>query len=133
MDKDHMLTARIALRPYPPGIGYGSLQLARTRLQRAARLLPGIQRPYYLPKRDTPKQEPQKDKKTAAKEFTAWQSRLPDTHLVVFSDGSKGPDEAVGWGFAIYRDMRKISQGKGRLGLAEVFDGEAVGAWQGLR
>ena len=72
MDKDHMLTARTALRPYPPGIGYSSLQLARTRLQRAARLLPDIPRPCYLPKRYTPKQEPQNDKKTAAKEFAAW-------------------------------------------------------------
>lgn len=96
MDSDQMLTARIALRPYPLGRGYGSLQLARSRLQRAARLLPDIPRPYYLPKRHVPKQEPQKDKKTTAKEFTAWQTKLPDTHLVVFSDGSKGPDEAVG-------------------------------------
>ena len=133
MDNSHMLTARTALRPYLSGRGYGSYQPTRTRLQRAARLLPTIPRPQYLLKRYTFKPDPQKDKKTAAKEFIAWQSKLPDTHLVVFSDGSKGPDEAVGWGFVIYKNGRKIRQGKGRLGLAEVFDGEAVGAWQGLR
>ncbi|KAK2684248.1 hypothetical protein QWA68_016962, partial [Fusarium oxysporum] len=38
----------------------------------------------------------------------------------------------VGWGYAIYRNGKKIHQGKGRLGLAEVFDGEAEGAAHGL-
>lgn len=96
MDNSHMLTARTALRPYLSGRGYGSYQPTRTRLQRAARLLPTIPRPQYLLKRYTFKPDPQKDKKTAAKEFIAWQSKLPDTHLVVFSDRSKGPDKAVG-------------------------------------
>ncbi|KAM5350869.1 hypothetical protein ACJZ2D_017162 [Fusarium nematophilum] len=43
---------------------------------------------------------------------------------------SKG---AVGWGYAIYREGRKIAQGKGRLGIAEVFDGEAEGARNALK
>ena len=33
----------------------------------------------------------------------------------------------------LFRSGRKLYQDKGRLGLADVFDGEAVGAWQGLR
>jgi hypothetical protein len=78
------------------------------------------------------KQEQQKNKKTATKDFAIWQSNLPDTHLIAFSDGSKGPNEAFGGGFAIQRNGRKLNDGKGSLGHAEVFGGEAVGAWRGL-
>jgi len=73
------------------------------------------------------------DKKDAARIFKEWQNNLPDTHLVVFSDGSQDKQGAAGWGYAIYLGKTKISQGKGRLGLAEVFDGEAEGARRGLR
>lgn len=68
-----------------------------------------------------------------AKLFREWQSQLPDTHLVVFSDGSKLLTGAVGWGYAVYQGRRKIKQGKGRLGIAEVFDGEVEGALNSLR
>ncbi|KAK1973786.1 hypothetical protein LZ30DRAFT_550569, partial [Colletotrichum cereale] len=38
-----------------------------------------------------------------------------------------------GYGFVIYRSNRRVAQGCGRLGLAEVFDAEAEGARIGLR
>lgn len=72
-------------------------------------------------------------KEDEAKAFRKWQRQLPDTHVVVFSDGSKLPNGAVGWGYAVYQGRRKISQGRGRLGVAEVFDGEVEGALNGLR
>ena len=51
---------------------------------------------------------------------------------MVYSDGSKSTDGAVGWGYAIYQKCQKTAQGKGRLGIAEVFDGEVEGAHHGL-
>lgn len=52
---------------------------------------------------------------------------LPNTHLVVYSDGSKSEVRAgyQGYGYVIYRGKDKIAQGKGRLGDAEVLDGKA--------
>ncbi|CCF47439.1 reverse transcriptase, partial [Colletotrichum higginsianum] len=44
--------------------------------------------------------------------------------MVVFSDGSRATNGAVGYGFVIYRGSRSVAQGRGRLGLAEVFDAE---------
>ncbi|RYP42590.1 hypothetical protein DL767_000114 [Monosporascus sp. MG133] len=62
-----------------------------------------------------------------------WQKSLPEPHLTVFSDGSKDEQDAAGWGYAAYRNKRKIAQDKGRLGIAEVFDAEVEGARHGLR
>jgi hypothetical protein len=45
----------------------------------------------------------------------------------VYSDGSKNTDGAGGWGYVVHMADGKIADGKGRLGLAEVFDGEAEG------
>ncbi|KAJ2900520.1 hypothetical protein MKZ38_002425 [Zalerion maritima] len=58
--------------------------------------------------------------------FRAWQDNLSsDTHLIVFSDGSKTSTSAVGGGYAIYWAKKKIAQGKGRLGIAEVFEAKS--------
>ncbi|KAK2005706.1 hypothetical protein LZ32DRAFT_499277, partial [Colletotrichum eremochloae] len=52
---------------------------------------------------------------------------------IIYSDSSKDPDGATGFGFVIYRGRKRVAQGCGRLGLAEVFDSEAEGARAGLR
>ncbi len=135
VDKGHPLVHRAARRPFPPGRGYGGLQPARTRLQRAAELLPEFPRPLYIPRQYLPDCGPpteNKSKKEAAEAFKAWLKDLPDIHTVVYTDGSKSTTGAVGWGYAIYRGRKKTMQGKGRLGTAEVFDGEAEGARHGL-
>lgn len=135
VDKEHPLAPRAARRPFPYGRGYGGLQPARTRLQKAAELLPEFPRPTYQPKRYLPNPGPptgNTTKSQAADAFRAWLRSLPDTHIVVYTDGSKLTNGAVGWGYAVYEGRWKIAQGKGRLGIAEVFDGEAEGARHGL-
>ncbi|KAG6997116.1 putative RNA-directed DNA polymerase from transposon BS [Fusarium oxysporum f. sp. conglutinans] len=135
VDTEHPLARRAARRPYPPGRRYGELQPARTRLQLAAELIPEFPRPHYTPRQYLPNRGPptgNKSKKEAAELFRAWLKELPDSRVMVYSDGSKSTNGAVGWGYAIYRNGKKIHQGKGRLGLAEVFDGEAEGATHGL-
>lgn len=71
-------------------------------------------------------------KKERAKSFRAWLNTVPDNDLIVYSDGSKNLTGTVGWGYVIHRDRRKIAEGEGRLGLAEVIDGEAEGTRRGL-
>ncbi|KAK0369583.1 RNA-directed DNA polymerase from transposon x-element [Colletotrichum limetticola] len=72
-------------------------------------------------------------KEEAAKAFERWLKTVPESHSIVFSDGSRATNGAVGYGFVIYRDSKRIAQGCGRLGLAEVFDAEVEGARAGLR
>ncbi|KAF4417974.1 RNA-directed DNA polymerase from transposon X-element [Fusarium acutatum] len=135
VDKEHPLARRAARRPFPPGRRFGELQPARTRLQLAAELIPEFPRPCYIPRQHLPNYGPptgNKSKKEVAQLFRAWLKELPDSHAVVYSDGSISTNGAVGWGYAIYQNRRKIHQGKGRLGLAEVFDGEAEGATHDL-
>ncbi|ODA75784.1 hypothetical protein RJ55_08684 [Drechmeria coniospora] len=136
VDQDHPLVRRISRRRIHRGKRYGGLQQPRTRLQHAAALLPDFTRPVFT--RNEANQAPNGSptygsKADEAKVFRQWQSQLPDTHILVFSDGSKLPTGAVGWGYAIYQGRRKIDQGKGRLGFAELFDGEVEGALNGLR
>jgi ribonuclease HI len=136
VDQNHPLVHRISRRKVRAGKKHGELQQPRTRLQHAALLLPDFPRPRFPQNRaGTTSGGPPAygSKADEAKAFRKWQNQLPDTHIVVFSDGSKLTTDAVGWGFAIYRGRRKIDQGRGRLGIAEVFDGEVEGALQGLR
>lgn len=136
VDQDHPLTHRVARRPFPRDRGYGGFQPARKRIQRAARLLPRTPRPKILPKRHQPPPATLVDKgskEETAKTFRAWLETVSDNDLIVYSDESNGPTGAVGWGYVIYRAGRKVAEGKGRLGLAEVFDGEVEGARYGLR
>lgn len=69
----------------------------------------------------------------SVKAFRKWQCQLPESHVVVLSDGSKLTTGALGWGYAIYQGRKKIRNGKGRLGIAEVFDAEVEGAPHGLQ
>ncbi|KAK2005196.1 hypothetical protein LZ32DRAFT_546561 [Colletotrichum eremochloae] len=57
---------------------------------------------------------------------------VPDSHLIDYLDGSKAPNGATGWGFVIYRSKKRMAHGCDRLGLSEVFGGEAEGARAGL-
>lgn len=50
----------------------------------------------------------------------------------MFSDGSKKGDDTT-WAYSIWRDNQEVTQSTGRLRDAEVFDGEATGARQGLQ
>ncbi|OBS15572.1 hypothetical protein FPOA_13641 [Fusarium poae] len=138
--KDHPLAARAQREMWKKRFHNrrpaGALKPPQTRLQRASMLQATFPRPRQaLGKRLTAAVSVtnNRNKKEAAKEFQQWQKDLPDTHLVAFSDGSQDEKGAVGWGYAIYRDGRKIVQGKGRLGIAEVFDGEAEGARNALK
>ncbi|PWI64413.1 hypothetical protein PCL_10481 [Purpureocillium lilacinum] len=133
---DHPFVRRISRRKVRGGKRYGDLRQPRTRLQHAALLLPDFPRPVFI--HNEAAQAPNSlpacgPKAVEAKAFRQWQSQLSDAHIVVFSDGSKLSTDAVGWGYAIYQGRRKIGQGKGRLGVAEVFDGEVEGALNGLR
>ncbi|CAM1503462.1 Fc.00g082380.m01.CDS01 [Cosmosporella sp. VM-42] len=67
--------------------------------------------------------------KAAAQEISV----TPNDRLIIYSDGCKGLSGAVEWSYVICRAGEKVAQGKGRLGLAEVFDGEVEGARHGLR
>jgi len=60
VNKEHPLVRRAARRPLPPGRHYGDLQPARTRLQRAAELLPEFPRPLYIPKQYPPERGPRR-------------------------------------------------------------------------
>ncbi|RYC79775.1 hypothetical protein BFJ63_vAg17340 [Fusarium oxysporum f. sp. narcissi] len=138
--KDHPLAARAQREMWKKRFHNrrpaGALKPPQTRLQRASMLPETFPRPRQaLGKCLTAAVSVtnNRNKKAAAKEFQQWQKDLPDTHLVAFSDGSQDEKGAVGWGYAIYRDGRKIAQGKGRLGIAEVFDGEAEGARNALK
>ncbi|KAK0367633.1 reverse transcriptase RNaseH, partial [Colletotrichum limetticola] len=81
--------------------------------------------PQYLP--GSQHQIVVQSKAEAAKSFEAWLKTVPESHMLVFSDGSRATNGAVGYGFVIYRDSKRIAQGCGRLGLAEVFDAEVEG------
>jgi hypothetical protein len=92
VDKEHPLARQAARRPFPPGRRYGELQPARTRLQLAAELIPEFPRPRYIPRQYLPDRGPStggKSKREAAEIFRAWVKELPDSHIVVYSDGSK--------------------------------------------
>ncbi|KAK6222517.1 reverse transcriptase [Colletotrichum tabaci] len=125
VDLQHPLVARLSQR--------GRQQ---TRLQRTADLAPKCPRPALIQPQYLPGSQDLivlQSKKEAAKTFQAWLKAVPDSHMVVFSDGSKATNGATGYGFVIYRSNRRVAQGCGRLGLAEVFDAEAEGARIGLR
>ncbi|OHW97429.1 reverse transcriptase RNaseH [Colletotrichum incanum] len=118
------------------GLPPSKVALEGTRLQRAADLVPKCPRPALLQLQYLPGSKDLivlQTKKEAAKAFHAWLRTVPDSHMVVFSDGSRATNGATGYGFVIYRGNRRVAQGCGRLGLAEVFDAEAEGARAGLR
>ena len=106
----------------------------KTRLQRTYLLLPECTRPILTSRSySTPTQRLAKEEE--AVRFKARQQTLTNDSIMVFSDGSMDPNNAVGYGYIAFRGSSNIAivQGKGRLGPAEVIDAEVVGALQGLR
>ena len=74
-----------------------------------------------------------KTKDEAARAFLKWIESRTQADVVVFSDGSK-LEGRTGWGYAVWHDNRFVLRDAGRLHrLAEVYDAEVVGAWEGLR
>lgn len=136
VDERHPLIGRLAPKPVTRGRNTGGLIRARTRMQRAADLLPPFPRPKLLMQQYAPgsRESPTggQSKEDAAKAFRAWLRTLPDTHTVVYSDGSQ-LEGRTGYGYALYRGRHNIRHGCGRLRQAEVFDGEVEGARHGLR
>ncbi|KAK2752250.1 reverse transcriptase [Colletotrichum kahawae] len=118
------------------GLPTAKVALEGTRLQRTAALLPRCPRPLLLqPQYLSGLQDPTagRSKEKAAKAFQDWLKTVPDNHTIIYSDGSKAPNGATGFGFVIYRSNKRIAQGCGRLSVAGVFDGEVEGARAGLR
>lgn len=138
VDKDHPLLSCLQTVPTSQrSVRRRSAPLRpRTRLQHAARLLPDFPRPLltaarYSDGRRTPIVT--QSKEDESERFRLWLGSVPDTHTVVFSDGSK-TGSRVGYGYTIYRAGKPLRiTGCGRLGEAEVFDAEAEGALHGLK
>ncbi|KAJ2970286.1 hypothetical protein NQ176_g8262 [Zarea fungicola] len=72
-------------------------------------------------------------KEETAAEFLRWLRSLPPSTLVVYSDGSLSENGSAGYGYTVHRQNRAVKGGSGRLGSAEVFDAEALGALEGLK
>jgi len=71
-------------------------------------------------------------KANTAEQFKEWWRSLPPEDITVFSDRSeqyKDGQRGVGYGFAVYQQARKISDGLGTIySISHVFDVEAVRA-----
>ena len=142
LDEAHPLVQRTL--PTPATVIYPSIKLKyqrqpsafRTRLRRTNELIPACNRPKLLqqafyPNHDKPLQSASKEE--SADMFRRWIETLPPLTLVVYSDGSKSAEGDVGYGFVVHQNGETALSGSGRLGPAEVFDAEAMGALEGLR
>ena len=141
LDRDHPLTNRVKLKPQTPANlpwtlrnNPRGLPTYQTRLQRAAATI-GLgdpPRPILLLKdlQNAPIQSSSKEDTTKA--FQQWLTTIPHNSIVIYSDGSQ-QDTAVGWGYTIFLGQNYSASGHGRLGLAEVFDAEIIGALKGLQ
>lgn len=107
----------------------------KTRLERTALLIPNVPRPILLKPRHKPATLTLrlKNKEETTAEFLKWLRIVSTETLIVYSDGSQLPDGATGYGYIVQQNNTTICEGSGRLGPAEVFDAEAVGALEGLR
>lgn len=127
LDANHPLTTRVNSRH--------TASKTLTRLQRTAGLLPRAPRPIL---RLDPPLDPSlsptegKTKEEAAKDFLDWLEWLPQETVVIYTDGSKNGNK-VGFGYTVTKTNQTIIEGSGRLGPAEVYDGEVCGALAGLR
>lgn len=137
VDKDHPLTARTHVRTTTRS----NARVRTTRLQRSAALVPEAPRPVLRPPHSSPgcRTDPTlgQVKEEAAIAFKAWQKALSPSDVLVFSDGSEqwwDGKHGVGYGYAIYQNNKKISDGLGTIHeRSHVFDAEAIGAWKGLQ
>lgn len=135
IDAEHPLAKRA-----PPKEKRRANWRAITRLQAAGDLLPIIPRlelraPHFSPgcRRDPTEGL---DKIEAAKRFKDWWKNLSPNDIAIFSDGSERYDKGVkgvGYGYAVYQNRKKLSQGYASISPdSHVFDAEVIGAWEGL-
>jgi ribonuclease HI len=137
VDEGHPLTGRIKNRTLPRS----NARLRTSRLQRTAMLVPEAPRPIIRPPHYSPgcRIDPtlHQKKEEAAADFKEWQQTLPQSDVLVFSDGSEqwnDNNHSVGYGYAIYQGGKKIIDGLGTIHeMSHVFDAEAIGAWKGLQ
>ncbi|KAJ3499512.1 hypothetical protein NLG97_g286 [Lecanicillium saksenae] len=106
-----------------------------TRLRRTDQLLLRCERPLLLAPRSEHSRCPLQtsSKEETAAEFQLWLSSAPSSTLIVYSDGSLSEKGVAGYGYTVHRLNCTTRSGSGRLGPAEVFDAEAVGALEGLK
>ena len=115
--------------------------MAKTKVERAAALLPSVPRPKLRPPHFSTECRTNPtlglDKKKAAEAFNAWWADLPAQDITIFSDGTEryvqDLGKRVGYGYAVYQDKRQIGSGCGAINtLSHVFDAEVIGARTGL-
>lgn len=131
LDAAYPLVARLA----PLKNARSARRHERTNLARIAASLPSFPRPSLVPRRFTGASHlavVDRSKADAAEDYLLWLESAPRSDLIVYSDGSKQEDGAVGWGFAVYYGGLIVYQSYGRLGPVEVFDAEATGAARAL-
>ncbi|OAQ93892.1 reverse transcriptase [Purpureocillium lilacinum] len=142
LDVRHPLVARTSPKParaYHSSIKRKFLverRSQKTRLERTDALLLNCARPVLLPRQYSDSEASPLQTATkadTAEEFLEWLKDAAVGKLIVYSDGSQLPSGAVGYGFTVQRNEQPIAHGSGRLGPAEVFDAEAVGALEGLQ
>jgi len=141
IDEQHPLIRRMTPPMIDRGRGRGTRQIAKTKVERAAALLPSIPRPKLRPPHFSPgcRTNPTLglDKKKAAEAFNKWWAELPPQDITIFSDGSEryiqGRGKRVGYGYAVYRNREQIASGSGAINvMSHVFDAETIGARTGL-
>lgn len=128
LDRNHPVSRRID-KKLPP-------RIPMTRLQRTASLVGRTVRPSLFAKnngavlagpdfRGLPKAK-------AAEKHLELLDALPRTTLLAYSDGSQDKMENTGWGAVTYHDYKSTSS-CGYLANAEVYDAEAVGAFEAMK
>lgn len=140
VDELHPLAQRIEVSPTQRGRGAGQRKPV-TKIHRLGSLFPTIPRPelrmphFSLGCRTDPTLGA--TKAVAAEQFQEWWKSLPPGDVTIFSDGSEKYEHGqrgVGYGFVVYQNARKISDGLGTIcSVSHVFDAEAIGAWKGLQ
>ncbi len=140
LDKDHPLAYRTAQVAAPLIHRAIKSKYQRhqaqfpTRLRRTDLLLPACKRPTLLaPRLDQRVCLQTASKEESAAEFSRWLQQASLSTLIVYSDGSLSEEGAAGYGYTVHQQNSSISHGSGRIGHAEVFDAEAIGALEGLK
>ncbi|KKO96446.1 hypothetical protein THAR02_11453, partial [Trichoderma harzianum] len=128
LDRNHPISRRID-KKLPP-------RVPPTRLQRTAALVGKTVRPSLFAKnngavragpdlRGLPKSE-------AAEKHLELLDGLPRSTLLAYSDGSQDKQGNTGWGAVTYHDFKRTTA-CGPLANAEVYDAEAVGAFEAMK
>ncbi|KJZ70081.1 hypothetical protein HIM_10542 [Hirsutella minnesotensis 3608] len=112
-----------------------------SRLWRLLAQTPRLEPPPPLPRPQPPSMDPTggMPKAEGAQAFRDWLKRAEDTdEIIVYSDGSQTTSSPAvpgqtGYGFTVHRGGKEITVGAGRITHGEVYDGEIIGALEGLK